>query len=203
MSEELFVSGRNIPNIDPYLHIWHWQIPLYLFLGGLAAGILFFAGYFVVRGKEQKMQATVKWAPVIAPFVLVLGLAALFWDLKHKLYFWQLYTTIRLESPMSWGAWTLMTITPLSVLWVASYIKEIIPTWDWKFGFLNRFEAWLIKNRIALAWVMMIYAIILGIYTGILVVGFQCPSPVEYIHSRTVVPGFRIFHRSGSDHLDQ
>ncbi len=173
MNEELFVSGRNIPNIDPYLSIWHWQIPLYLFLGGLAAGILFFAGFFVVRGKEQKMQATVKWAPILAPLVLVLGLGALFWDLKHKLYFWQLYTTIRLESPMDWGAWTLLIITPLSLLWVASYMKEIIPGWDWKFKFLNRFEAWIIKNRISLAWIMMIYAIILGIYTGILLSAFN------------------------------
>ena len=173
MNEELFVSGRNIPNIDPYLNIWHWQIPLYLFLGGLAAGILFFAGYFVVTGKEQKMQATVKWAPILAPLVLVIGLIALFWDLKHKLYFWQLYTTIRLGSPMDWGAWTLMVITPLSVLWVGSYMKEIFPKWDWKFKFLNRFEAWVIKNRIPLAWVMMIYAIILGIYTGILLSAFN------------------------------
>ncbi len=173
MNEELIASGRHIPNIDPYLHVWHWQIPLYLFVGGLAAGILFFAGYFVVTGKEQKMQATVKWAPIIAPFILVLGLAALFLDLKHKLYFWQLYTTVRLESPMSWGAWTLMVITPLSVLWVASYMKEILPTWDWKFNFLNRFVSWLIKNRVYMAWVMMIYAIILGIYTGILLSAFN------------------------------
>ncbi len=60
MREELFASGRNIPNIDPYLHIWHWQIPLYLFLGGLAAGILFFAGYYTVTGKADKMQADCK-----------------------------------------------------------------------------------------------------------------------------------------------
>ena len=173
MNEELFVSGRNIPNIDPFLNIWHWQIPLYLFLGGLAAGILFFAGYFVVRGKEQKMQATVKWAPILAPVVLILGLAALFWDLKHKLYFWQLYTTIRLESPMDWGAWTLMAITPISLIWVGSYMKEIFPSWDWKFKFIDRFEAWVIKNRISLAWIMMIYAIILGIYTGILLSAFN------------------------------
>jgi len=173
MDEELIVSGRHIPNIDPYLHIWHWQIPLYLFLGGLAAGILFFAGYFVVRGKEEKMQATVKWAPIIAPIVLIFGLGALFWDLKHKLYFWQLYTTIRLESPMGWGAWTLMIITPLSFIWVASYMKEIIPGWNWKFKFLEQFEGWVIKNRYWFAWVMMIYAIILGVYTGILLSAFN------------------------------
>ena len=63
-----------------------------------------------------------------------LNLVALFLDLKHKMYFWQLYTTIRLQSPMSWGAWVLMLITPLSFVWVASYLKEIVPGWTWKYG---------------------------------------------------------------------
>jgi len=173
MKEELFVSGRNIPNIDPYLNIWHWQIPFYLFLGGLAAGIIFFAAYFVVSGKEKEMPATVKWAPIIASIVLVIGLIALFSDLKHKLYFWQLYTIIRPTSPMSWGAWTLMAITPLSIVWVASYMKEMFPKWDWKFGFLNHFEAFVIKYRIPFSWIMMYLAIILGVYTGILLSAFN------------------------------
>jgi len=173
MKEELLVSGRNIPNIDPYLNIWHWQIPIYLFLGGLAAGILFFAGVFTILGKEKEMQATVKWAPFIVPFALVIGLLMLFLDLKHKLYFWQLYTTIRLQSPMGWGAWVLMIITPISLVWSASYIKEVFPRWDWKFAFLNRFEAWTIRNRKYIAWPMAIYAVILGIYTGILLSAFN------------------------------
>ncbi len=173
MKEELFVSGRNIPNIDPYLHIWHWQIPLYLFLGGLAAGILFFAGYFVVMQKEKDMQASVKWAPLLAPFALALGLFALFLDLKHQLYFWRLYTTVRFTSPMSWGAWTLMFITPLSVIWVASYMKEMFPRWDWKFEILNKFEAFAIKYRKTMAWTIMALAIILGVYTGILLSAFN------------------------------
>ncbi len=173
MREELFASGRNIPNIDPYLEIWHWQIPSYLFLGGLAAGILFFAGVFTILGKENKMPATVKIAPLLVPFALILGLFFLFLDLKHKLYFWQLYTTIRLESPMSWGAWVLMIMTPLSILWSASYVREIFPNWDWKFKFLKTFETWIIKNRILIAWPMAIYAVILGIYTGILLSAFN------------------------------
>lgn len=173
MKEELFVSGRNIPNIDPYLNIWHWQIPSYLFLGGLAAGILFFASFFTIMGKENKMEATVKKAPMIVPFVLMLGLFFLFLDLKHKLYFWQLYTTIRLESPMGWGSWVLMIITPISILWSASYMKEVFPKWDWKFKILNTIEAWLIKNRKIIAWPMAIYAVILGIYTGILLSAFN------------------------------
>jgi len=173
MREELFASGRNIPNIDPYLEIWHWQIPSYLFLGGLAAGILFFAGVFTILGKENKMPTTVKIAPLLVPFALILGLFLLFLDLKHKLYFWQLYTTIRLESPMGWGAWVLMIMTPLSIIWSASYVREIFPNWDWKFKFLKTFETWVIKNRILIAWPMAIYAVILGIYTGILLSAFN------------------------------
>lgn len=173
MREELFASGRNIPNIDPYLNIWHWQIPSYLFLGGLAAGLLFFASFFTIMGKEHKMETTVKKAPLIVPFVLMLGLFFLFLDLKHKLYFWQLYTTIRLESPMGWGSWVLMIITPISILWSASYVKEVFPNWDWKFKILNTIEAWLIKNRKIIAWPMAIYSVILGIYTGILLSAFN------------------------------
>jgi len=173
MKEELFVSGRNIPNIDPYLNIWHWQIPLYLFLGGLAAGILFFAALFYILGKEKEMPTAIKKAPIIAPIALVLGLFALFLDLKHKLFFWQLYTTIRIESPMSWGAWVLMAITPLSMIWVASYIKELYPKWDWKYGFLKKFEKFVIKNRMWLAWMVIILSVILGIYTGILLSAFN------------------------------
>ena len=173
MREELFVSGRDIPNIDPYLNIWHWQIPIYLFLGGLAAGILFFAALYTILGKEKEMATTTKWAPFIVPGALVIGLVMLFLDLKHQLFFWQLYTTIRLESPMSWGAWVLMLITPLSMLWVASYIKEVIPNWNWKFRFMDILEAWVIRNRKGLAWVIIVLAVILGIYTGILLSSFN------------------------------
>jgi formate-dependent nitrite reductase membrane component NrfD len=173
MKEELFVSGRNIPNIDPYLNIWHWEIPVYLYLGGLAAGIMFFAGLFTVMGKEKEMATTVKWAPFLVPVALVVGLFALFLDLKHQLYFWRLYTTIRMESPMSWGAWTLMVITPLSFVWAASYIKELIPDWNWKFDILKQVEKLLIQYRKPMAWAMMGLAIILGVYTGILLSAFN------------------------------
>jgi formate-dependent nitrite reductase membrane component NrfD len=74
---------------------------------------------------------------------------------------------------MGWGAWVLMIMTPISIIWAASYIKEIFPDWDWKLRFLNDFEGWVIKNRIIIAWPMTIYAVILGIYTGILLSAFN------------------------------
>lgn len=173
MREEIITSGRLNPHIDPYLEIWHWQIPLYLFLGGLAAGILFFAALYTILGKEDKYPGAVRRAPIIVPFLLVLGLFALFLDLKHKLFFWQLYTTVRLQSPMSWGAWTLMAITPLSMVWVALHIREYFPKWDWKYDILKQIEAFLVKYKYYLAWIIIIYAVILGIYTGILLSAFN------------------------------
>jgi protein NrfD len=87
--------------------------------------------------------------------------------------FWRLYTTIRLESPMSWGAWTLMVVTPASVIWCALNIREIFPKWDWRFGWIIRLEEWIKGYKIHLAWVLLIFSVILGIYTGILLSAFN------------------------------
>lgn len=173
MKEELIVSGRMNHLIDPQLHIWHWHIPLYLFLGGLAAGILFFAALYTILGKEKEYPTAVKIAPFITPIILVVGLMALFLDLNHKLYFWRLYTTIRLQSPMSWGAWTLMVVTPISVIWCALNIKEIFPNWKWKYEFIDELDAFFRKNLKTLSWILLISSLILGVYTGILFSAFN------------------------------
>lgn len=173
MREELIISGRNNPLIDPTLNIWHWQIPLYLFVGGLAAGILFFAALYKIMGKENQYKTAVKIAPLIVPVLLGIGLFALFLDLKHKPYFWQLYTTIKLQSPMSWGAWTLMAVTPLSIIWAAVHIKDVFPNFDWKFPVLNNLEEFFKKYVLEIAWVIIVLSVILGIYTGILFSAFN------------------------------
>ena len=173
MREELIVSGRMNPMIDPQLHIWEWHIPAYLFLGGLAAGIMFFAGYFTIKGKEDLYPTATKLAPIFVPVMLVLGLLFLFLDLKHKLYFWRLYTAIKLESPMSWGAWTLMLVTPLSMVWAALNIKSLFPKWDWKFKFIDEALDVIKAYKTPMAWAMVILAVILGIYTGILLSAFN------------------------------
>jgi protein NrfD len=173
MKEELFVSGRMNQFIDPHLNIWHWEIPLYLFLGGMAAGILAIAALYYIRGREHDYRTAVKLTPFLAPFLLVIGLIALFADLRHKMYFWQLYVNIRLQSPMSWGAWVLMVITPVSFIWCALHIREIFPRWDWKYKWIYGIEEFFNRHKKPLAWVMLVYALILGIYTGILLSAFN------------------------------
>jgi formate-dependent nitrite reductase membrane component NrfD len=173
MNEELIISGRNIPGIDPHLEIWHWPIALYLFFSGLAAGILFFASLYTILGKENKFQGAVKRAPILAPFLLLIGVGVLFLDLRHKLYFWQLYTTLKIQSPMSWGAWTLLAITPLSIIWVAIHIKEFFPKWTWQKKIFIALDEFFNAHKITLAWCILVLSVILGIYTGILFSAFN------------------------------
>jgi formate-dependent nitrite reductase membrane component NrfD len=179
MQEELFTSGRNIPHIDPSLEIWHWPISLYLFLGGLAAGILFFAALFYILGKENKFPTAVKSASIIPPIALSLGLLALVYDLTNPLYTWRLYTSFSIQSPMSWGAWVLLIVTPISYLWIFSYYREIYPKIEKKmqlfrrFPFLKNVEIFIIKQRINFAYALIPLTLILGVYTGILLSAFN------------------------------
>jgi protein NrfD len=173
MREELITSGRMNSSVDPILHIWEWEIPLYLFLGGLAAGILFFAGLNTITGKGKDYPASIERTPLIVPVLLIIGLGVLFLDLNHKLYFWKLYTTLRIESPMSWGAWVLMVITPISFIWAAVNLKKIFPNWIWPFKWLDQLENYFLKKKLILSWIMVISSLILGVYTGILFSAFN------------------------------
>ncbi len=173
MHEIEITSGRMNPEIDPILHAWGWPIPLYLFLGGLVAGILFFSALFYLRNESDKYNAGVKIAPMFTPFFLAIGLLALVYDLSHKLYFWKLFTTIRLESPMSWGAWTLSIIFPLSILWSFLFIKDVFPSVSWNSKLLDQLHELVKKFAKPMAWALLLLSVILGIYTGILLSAFN------------------------------
>ncbi|MBC8377421.1 MAG: polysulfide reductase NrfD [FCB group bacterium] len=173
MIEEIITSGRMNPEIDPILHVWGWEIPFYLFLGGISAGILIFSAYFTLRGRQDELPVAVKWMPLAVPFLIGIGLIALLMDLSHVLYFWQLFTNIRWESPMSWGAWTLGIIMPLSIAWIATWIEDIFPKWDWKFDEVKTAIDWLKDYRRYLAQILILLSVILGMYTGILLSAFN------------------------------
>ena len=43
MNDIEFMTTRANPGIDPTLSVWGWQIPVYLFLAGLVAGMMIVA----------------------------------------------------------------------------------------------------------------------------------------------------------------
>lgn len=173
MRELVITSGRHNHLIDPHLSIWGWEIPVYLFLGGLVSGILFFAAFYYLRGKEEEMRTTVRITPLFTPLFLAVGLLALFLDLDYKLHVFRFYTNIRLQSPMSWGSWTLAVIFPLSLIWSAIQVDHVFPNWRWPYRWMERLVSQFKKYTRPIAWVMIIYAMLLGMYTGILLSAFN------------------------------
>lgn len=177
MLEELLITPRFNAKVDPILGIWTWEISVYLFLGGLTAGIITFAALAVLNrkaGEERRYSANslALWAPI----VLSLGMTTLFLDLEHKLYVFRFYTTFEPTSPMSWGAWILVIIYPATILQILSTLR---PGYPLIAGWVERFSPgrWLLdltsRYQRLIAMAAIPAAVGLGIYTGILLSAFN------------------------------
>lgn len=101
--------------IDPTLGIWGWQIPIYLFLGGVSAGLMILSGALHLYASPDGRSRASRWMPLSVLVLLSLGMLALFFDLELRHHVFRFYTTFRPTSPMSWGAWILVAIYPASL----------------------------------------------------------------------------------------
>lgn len=175
MSEELFVTARDNTLIDPSLHIWTWEVAMYLFLGGLTAGIMFFAAVMTVRNKDQVAPFAATRLALLAPIVLSLGMTSLFLDLEHKLYVYRFYTSFQITSPMSWGAWILVVVYPFSIMQILSTVRSGYPLLGSLIDKLTTGRLivdWCVRYRREIAFAVIPFAVALGIYTGILLSAF-------------------------------
>ncbi len=168
-----FTTTRHNPLIDPNLAVWSWEIPVYLFLGGLVAGMMVLAGTAMLRlarGDDPRRYFSLH-APLLSFVLINLGMGALFRDLTHKLYVWRVYLTFQSGSPMSWGSWLLIIV--YGVL-LASATIRLPDAWPWigrKVPVLHRVsDALLARPSLVrgLAWANILLGVGLGIYTGIL-----------------------------------
>ncbi|HYU31024.1 MAG TPA: NrfD/PsrC family molybdoenzyme membrane anchor subunit [Thermoanaerobaculia bacterium] len=164
---ELTVHRLN-PMVDPGLHVWGWEIPVYLFLGGLVAGLMILTGVFLLRRRQARPRASWSLLSGLGIALLSLGMLALFLDLEHKAYVWRLYTTFQITSPMSWGAWILLLVYPALL---ASFLLRVPAALRRLFPVLQRASGWLRGRPGLVRWVAMldvVFGTLLGIYTGIL-----------------------------------
>ena len=104
MIEEVLVTARYNAKIDPSLGIWTWEIAFYLFMGGMAAGIMLFAAWAALARKQDELDFAHNRFALWAPIVLSLGMTTLFLDLEYKIHVFRFYTSFQPASPMSWGA---------------------------------------------------------------------------------------------------
>jgi formate-dependent nitrite reductase membrane component NrfD len=166
-------TTRHNPGVDPLLHVWGWEIPLYLFVGGVVAGMMVFAGIAMLRtarGGDTRKFFSVQ-TPLLAFMLLNLGMLALLLDLAHPLYVWAVYLTFQVESPMSWGSWVLLVV--YAILLVSALIR-LHEAWPWvgrTFPIVQRWSDAITGSpgRLALlGWLNILFGIAVGIYTGIL-----------------------------------
>lgn len=167
------ITTRRNPMIDPTLHVWGWEQPVYLFLGGLVAGLMVLAGLAMLRSLrgERGAHAYNVQTPILGFVLLNVGMLALFIDLEHRWYAFNLYITLQAGSPMSWGSWILLLVYPVLVV---SALLRLPEAWPW----LGRRVPWLgaASQRLlaradwlrGLAWANLIFGAALGLYTGLL-----------------------------------
>jgi formate-dependent nitrite reductase membrane component NrfD len=166
-------TTRHNPLVDPQLHVWGWEIPVYLFFGGMIAGMMVLAGAAMLRlarGEDPKEFFSVQ-TPLLGFVLMNVGMGALFLDLTHKLHVWAVYVTFEPLSPMSWGSWVLLVVYGILLL---SATIRIADSWPWlarRFASLARVSDALTGSPArlrALAWANIGFGVALGIYTGIL-----------------------------------
>jgi len=69
---------RHNPLVDPSLHVWSWEIPVYLFAGGIVAGMMILGGLAmlrVARGDDPRTFFSLH-TPLLAFVLLGQGLSA-------------------------------------------------------------------------------------------------------------------------------
>ena len=165
---EITITGTNALTY-PYVHVWDWRIAIYLFLGGLTAGLLVMSAIANLRKEKQeaKDKACCIKGPMWAPFILMLGMVFIWFDVDRKFNSFWFFLSFQPLSPMSWGAWGVGLIIPVSFLYGLSVVppelNELL-----RFDILKRIAAYLNPYMRKLAMINFGLGIFLGIYTGVL-----------------------------------
>ncbi len=197
MREEVLASVLANPRVEPHLAIWGWQIATYLFLGGLAAGLLVFSGWAVSTRRVGRAPFAANRAPLIGLIILAIGMGTLFLDLERKINVWRFYAHLNPTSPMSWGAWILIVVFPVFALLAVAGLPDGFPQLASKLRELplvgKSTMAPLIDIcgviRAPLAVVGIGLGVTLGIYTGVLLSGFNARP---FWHSALLGPLFLV-----------
>jgi len=170
------MSTRANHGIDPHMHIWGWEIPVYLFLGGLAAGLIILGALASLRNRTEQDATQANLAPLFVLPVLAIGMTALFLDLSYKVHVFRFYTAFKVTSPMSWGSWILLFVGAGAVFSAAAallrhpYTRETALA---KMGLVKWAATFAEKHRAVLARFNIGFGLALGIYTGVLLSGFS------------------------------
>ena len=167
-----FTSTRSNHLIDPVLHAWGAEVPIYLFLGGMVAGIMLLSGLMTLRRTDDRASRALSFLPWASPILISIGMLFLWLDLENGFNAYRFYFVFAPGSPMSWGSWILLGIYPASILlaWALSP-AAFRETWLQRLSFVPALESiskWAMARIQFLAVANIVMGAALGIYTGVL-----------------------------------
>jgi protein NrfD len=164
---EQMITGINSITY-PHVEVWNWMVAVYLFLGGLAAGLLVMSAVANLRDwpDDEEEPHCIKGA-MYAPLVLAIGMIFIFFDLERKTNMYWFFLTFQTFSPMSWGAWGISITIPLSFMYGLSTVPEGKRV-NMPFEFMKRLSEKLSPHMRKLAMINFGLGIFVGVYTGVL-----------------------------------
>ncbi len=148
---------------------WTWQIPLYFWIGGIAAGVQLFTTLANVLGHEDEALTRVgRYTSLVA---MILSPILLIWDLGRPERFYNMMRVWKLRSPMSNQSWSLVMYGNLSGLLAVRQAAE-----DGLLGrnFLSRLLIQLIPAKV-LSILALPVALFVGSNTGTLLSATSVP----------------------------
>lgn len=161
--DELTSTRHNLL-IDPHLHIWGTEVTIYLFLGGLVGGIMVLTGlYYFVKGVQRESPSFIRNSMLASPVLLSIGMFCLFLDLANKWHLLRFYFTFRISSPMSWGAWVLIVVYPVSIAMIVLANRG-----RWWVNWYPPAERLVAPYWKLIAAANVLFGAVLALYTGIL-----------------------------------
>jgi protein NrfD len=164
---ELSITGANAITY-PVMHVWDWRVAVYLFLGGMSGGLMSMSAINYIRSKKGPVDSACSWQiPVMAPILLAIGLFFLNLDLSRPFNAFWFYLAFKPVSPMSWGAWLVLAIFPLMILYALSALPNAVKA-NIKHAGLRGFADKMQPHLIKLAKANFLAGILLAIYTGVL-----------------------------------
>jgi protein NrfD len=160
--------------VEPFVHVWHGEIALYLFLGGIVAGIMILTGVLRIWKPDKSPSLALQLVPWASLVLLSVGMLCLAVDLANPFNAWRFYLTLNPVSPMSWGSWILLLVYPVAThfAWANTSvdIREAILKYV---PFMRGLSDWSIRSERFFGKLSIVAGSLLGIYTGILLGAFS------------------------------
>ena len=151
-------------------HVWGLPVAFDLFFAGLGAGLFLVAVMADLFG-GKRYEGVRRVGGILAPWPVIAGVMLLVIDLGNPLRFWEFV----LRSDFSWP---LLNYLPASVMSTGTWLLVIFTTISLCYCVLSLIRwpfAWDEKIRQAIGVIGLPFALLVAIYTGVLIAGTAIP----------------------------